>query len=222
MKLKNSTIVIVAATCCFIACIGDFAITFIIGSIYKNYNFLNQSESFLGTSDSPVAMYMNVWGVFFSMLFVMYAYGLRKSIFKSGPQQLVAVWLIVIYGLGEGVGSGLFPYDHIGDELTLSGKLHSLFSGIGVAALMLFPFVILKLFSKKSYPKMNAYSLFVGLSGLFFVILFLLAREEILPLKGLWQRLFILDYYLLLMTIAITMVTTHSRITNPQNTSHNQ
>lgn len=215
MKFKNSPIVIITATCCFIACIGDFAITFIIGFIYKDYNFLNQSESFLGSSDSPVAIYMNAWGVFFSLLFVIYAYGLRKSIFQSGSREFIAVWLIIIYGLGEGIGSGLFPYDHVGDELTLSGKLHSLFSGIGVVALMLLPFVLLKIFPRRSYPKMNAYSLVVGLTGLFFVILFLLSREEILPLKGLWQRLFILDYYLLLMTIAVRMVTTYSRAANP-------
>lgn len=212
MKNKSSTFVVITAACCFIACIGDFTVTFLIGYLYGDYNFLNQSESYLGTSESPVAVYMNTWGVIFSLLFVVYAYALRKTIFQKGLWQLAAVWLIVIYGIGEGAGSGLFPYDHIGNELTLSGKLHSIFSSIGDVALVLLPFVITKIFSKPFFPKLNLYAWFVALSGPVLIVIFILARQNIVPLKGLWQRLFLLDYYSLLVVIAIDMLVTHFRI----------
>lgn len=211
MKNKYSKFIVIAATCCFIACIGDFTITTVIGYFYKDYNFLTQSESYLGTSNSPVAIYMNTLGVIFSLLFVIYAYALRKTIFKEGLWQHVAVWLIVIYGVGEGAGSGLFPYNHIGNELTLSGKLHSFFSAVGDIAMVLLPFVLIKIFPKQMFPKLNLYAWFTGVSSPVLIIIFLLARQNIIPLKGLWQRLFLLDYYLLLIAIAIDMLVTHLR-----------
>jgi hypothetical protein len=198
-----------AAGCCFIACIGDFAVTFIIGYIYKDYSFLTQSQSYLGTSKSPVAIYMNTWGVIFSLLFIIYAYALKKTIFKDGFWQQLAVWMIIIYGVGEGAGSGLFPYNHIGSELTLLGKLHNIFSAIGDTALVLLPFVLTKVFSKQNFPKLYLYSWFVGISGPVLIIIFLLAGQNIVPMKGLWQRLYLLDYYLLMIVIAIDMLITH-------------
>lgn len=214
MKNKYSKFIVIATACCFIACIGDFTITAILGYFYKDYNFLTQSESYLGTSNSPVAIYMNTWGVIFSVLFVIYAYALRKTIFKEGLWQHVAAWLIIIYGVGEGAGSGVFPYNHIGNELTLSGKLHSFFSAIGDIAMVLLPFVLIKVFPKQFFPKLNLYIWIVGITAPIFIIIFLLARQNIVLLKGLWQRLFLLDYYALLVVIAIDMLITDAKSKN--------
>lgn len=211
MKAYSSRYVILTAICCFVACAGDFAVTVIIGLIYKNYDALNQSESFLGTSKSPVALYMNTWGVIFSILFVLYAYGLQRTIFNKGFWQHVSVWLIIMYGLGEGIGSALFPYEHTGDGLALTGKLHLLFSTIGVVAIAVNSFVLLKIFAKEDYPALNAYTRLVAFSGLMFIILFLLAKMNVIPLRGLWQRLFIADYYSLLIVVAVEMLIKHFR-----------
>jgi hypothetical protein len=192
-----------AIFCCFAACIGDFVITFLIGFLHKDYNFLSQSQSYLGTANSPVAFYMNAWGVLFSVLFLLFAYALYRTAFAKGRWQHAVVWLIVVYGLGEGLGSGLFPYEHIGNELTLSGKLHSLFSGLGVTALMIVPFALLKAMPRRKFRTLREISRFVGWSGLLLVIIFLFSKEGLIPFRGLWQRLFLLDYYWLLMTIAV-------------------
>jgi Protein of unknown function (DUF998) len=210
MKKNPSFFIVIAAACCLVACVGDFAVTSIIGYYYKGYNFLTQSQSYLGTSNSPVATYMNTWGVIFSLLFLIYAYALKRTIFKHGFWQHLAVWLIVIYGVGEGAGSGLFPYNHIGSELTLLGKLHSIFSAIGDIAMVLLPFVLTKVFSKQSFPRLHLHARFVGISGPVLIIIFLLARQHIVPLKGLWQRLFLLDYYSLLIVIAIDMLVSNN------------
>jgi len=211
LKTQSSWFVVFTAICCFVACVGDFAVTIIIGLNYKNYDALNQSESFLGTSNSPVALYMNTWEVVLSILFVLYAYGLLRTIFIKGFWQHMAVWLIVLYGLGEGIGSGIFPYEHAGGDLALSGILHLLFSTIGVIAIAVNSFVLLKVFPKKELPRINAYTRFVAFSGLFFIILFLLAKMQVMPLRGLWQRLFILDYYSLLIVVAVEMLKKHFR-----------
>jgi hypothetical protein len=211
LKTHSSWLILFTAVCCFVACIGDFAVTIIIGFIYRDYDALNQSESFLGTSNSPVAVYMNTWEVIFSILFVFYAYGLLRTIFKKGFWQHAAVWLIVIYALGEGIGSGVFPYEHTDVGLTSSGKLHLLFSAFGVVAIALNAFVLIKVFPKEAYPKINVYTHVVAWSGLAFILLFLLAKMHIIPLRGLWQRLFILDYYSLLIVITIDMLIEHFR-----------
>lgn len=213
MITKSSWYVVFTAICCFIACIGDFAVTYIIGLVFKQYDPLNQSESFLGAAGSPVAAYMNAWEIIFSILFVLYAYGLRRTIFNKGVWQHAVVWLIVVYGLGEGIGSGAFPFNHAGGVLTFTGKMHLLFSTIGVLAMVVASFVLLKVFPKQLFPKIHAYALFVAVSGPAFIILFLLAKQHIIPLKGLWQRLFILDYYSLLIVITIEMLITHFKKT---------
>ena len=72
-------------------------------------------------------------------------------------------------------------------------------------------FVLLKIFPKRLYPQLNFYTWFVALSGLVLIITFLLAGKNIVPMKGLWQRLYLLDYYSLIMVIAIDMLATHFR-----------
>jgi hypothetical protein len=190
----------------FLACIGDFIVTFILGALYPHYNLLHQSESYLGTANSPVAIYMNAWGVVFCVLLIIFAWGLRKSIFNKGKWQKIVVWSIALYGIGEGAGSGLFPYDHVGNVLTLSGELHSLFGVLGGISIALIPFACSKIFSKVTFPTMHAYSWFVFSSGLLFIILFMISRHDLIPYKGLWQRIFILDYHLFLCAIAGLMM----------------
>lgn len=194
-----------SAISCFLASGGDFIVTFTLGALYPGYNFIHQSESYLGTAESPVARYMNAWGIIFCLLLMFFAYGLRKTIFRKGVWQTIAVWCVLLYGLGEGAGSGLFPYNHVNGVLTLSGKLHSFFGGLGGIAITFIPFACSKIFSKETSPRVNAYSRFVFISGVIVVIIFLISRE-IIPYKGLWQRLFILDYHLYLSVLAVVML----------------
>jgi hypothetical protein len=186
---------------------GDFVVTFILGALYPGYDFVQQSESYLGTADSPVANYMNVWGIIFCLLLMVFAYGLRKTIFSNGVWQTMVVCCVLLYGLGEGAGSGLFPYNHVNGALTLSGKLHSLFGGLAGAAIVFVPFACTKIFTKDGSPRMHAYSWFVFGSGLLLVIIFLISECDIILHKGLWQRLFILDYHLYLSVLAVVMLT---------------
>ncbi len=200
-----------------LACLGDFIVTFILGALFPGYNLLHQSESYLGTAASPVAIYMNIWGVVFCLLLIIFAWGLRKSIFHKGKWQKIVVWCIALYGIGEGAGSGLFPYDHVGNVLTLSAKLHSLFGVLGGISLALIPLACTKIFSKATFPTMHNYSWFVFSSGLFFIILFMISEHDLIPYKGLWQRIFILDYHLFLCAIAVVMIRNRSlhQIGNP-------
>ncbi|HEX5168883.1 MAG TPA: DUF998 domain-containing protein [Cyclobacteriaceae bacterium] len=190
----------------FLACVGDFAVTFILGALYPGYNFIDRTESYLGASGSPVAMYMNVWGVVFFLLLMVFAFGLRRTIFKNGSWEAIAAWCVLLYGLGEGAGSGLFPYDHANGMLTSSAKLHSVFGGIAGLAIVFLPFASTKIFLKEKSPAIHAYCRVVFFSGLILIIVFLISKGDLIPFKGLWQRLFILDYHIFISVLAVMMI----------------
>lgn len=131
----------------FLACIGDFFVTFLLGSLYKEYNFIEQPQSFLGTSDSPVALYMNIWGVLLGVLLIIFAFGLKEAFPQKTKWSVMAFWMVILYALGEGLGSGIFPYNHNGAVLTFSVKLHSVFGGIGMTALIFLPLVVTRIYT---------------------------------------------------------------------------
>jgi hypothetical protein len=203
MGKKHSTITIIGSLCGLAAFMGDFVVTSVLGYLYPGYHFLYQSQSELGISKSPVAVYMNAWGVIFSILVLVFAFALRKTIFSKGKWQRAAVWMLVIYGIGEGMGSGLFPNDKIGGQPTVSAIMHSIFSGIGDAGIVLLPYCLMKIFSKKDFPKLHGFAWFVGISGPLLIICFFLAGQHWIPLKGLWQRIYLLDYYVLVAILSV-------------------
>ncbi|MBT1697303.1 DUF998 domain-containing protein [Fulvivirgaceae bacterium PWU4] len=192
-----------AVICCIVACAGDFVVTFILGAMYPGYDLIRDSESYLGTSGSPVAHLMNLWSVFFFLFLLLFAVGLGLTKLRQGFWEGVLVWLIAAYGAGEGLGSGLFPYDHVNGALTTSGTLHSISGAIGGTAVVFIPLVCLKIFPRKNYPGFGAYCMFTFFNGLFFIILFLLAHRGIIPYKGLLQRIFIFNYHVFIMMMAL-------------------
>lgn len=186
-----------------IACIGDFFVISIIGFLYKDYNSLTDSQSDLGTYNSPVAIYMNTWEVLLGLLLLACAWSLYKTGFFKSRLQKFALWLLVIYAIGEGIGSGLFPFNHVNHQLTATGWVHSIFSGFGIAAMVILSFVFVKLFSGKSYHQLNTYFLLYAIVGMVFIILCLLSRSNFLQYVGLWQRLYLVAYYLMLITLTL-------------------
>lgn len=206
MKSALSPVIVVSAVSCLIVCAGDFVVTFTLGALYPGYNFIDQSESYLGTADSPVAKYMSIWGVMFCILLIIFAWGLRKTIFSAGKWEAVVVWSIVLYGFGEGAGSGLFPYDHVNNTLSFSGELHSFFAAVGGVAIAIIPFACSKIFSKDLFPRLNDYCVSAFVGGLVLITLFLLSKYGFIPFKGLLQRVFILNYHLFLSVLAVIML----------------
>ena len=68
MRSRERLFATIALITSIVAAIGDFAVTTIIGLQYKDYNSLTDSQSDLGTYDSPVAIYMNTWEVILGLL----------------------------------------------------------------------------------------------------------------------------------------------------------
>jgi hypothetical protein len=205
MEMTKISILRLAVVCGFAACAGDFIVTFILGAMYPGYSAIVDSESYLGASASPVSYYMNLWGVLFFLFLFLFALGLKLTKLRQGFWQGILVWLIIIYGIGEGIGSGLFPYDHVHGALSISGMLHSVSGAVGGTALAFIPFVCFKIFPQKNYPGFSFYCRITFFNGLFFILLFLLSHSGIIPYKGLLQRVFILNYHLFIMVMALLL-----------------
>jgi len=199
-EAKYGTVALITS---IIAAIGDFAVTTIIGLQYKDYNSLTDSQSDLGTFNSPVAIYMNTWEVLLGLLLLTCAWSLYKTgHFQSGRQKL-ALTLLAIYAIGEGIGSGLFPFNHVNGELTSTGWVHSIFSGFGITSMVILSFLLISLFPKKRSPRLNVLFFFYAVMGAVFILFCLLSRGNFLHQVGLWQRLYLIAYYAMLITLTV-------------------
>jgi hypothetical membrane protein len=203
--------IVISAITGLIACEGDFIFMYLLGLHYPEYSQLTNTMSSLGASNSPVSQVMSLWWIIMGIMFIIFAIGFRYSYSKEGKYAKIISWLLILYGLGEGMGSGIFKADHIDNSLTTSGIIHNIVGGIGVASLIVLPYIGQKIFTKGKNPFLNLISWIVLLLGIIFLVLFSfrisnLKDNILVKYQGLWQRLFILDYYIYFSIIAIQMI----------------
>jgi hypothetical protein len=83
--------------------------------------------------------------------------------------------------------------------------------GIGTGALLISPFIVLKKYRKKEDFLLSRYLLFVGITGVLIFIAFTISHFNWPGMKwlylrhGLIQRIFITDYYLFMIVIALKL-----------------
>lgn len=128
----------------------------------------------------------------------------------KGGYAKIASGLIILYGFCEGIGSGAFKADRVAGVLTTSGIIHEILGSIGIIAIILFPLVMQKVIPKNENPAFYRLSQLVFVSGLFFIALFLFRHSSgdnfLATYKGLWQRLFILNAYIYLISLITLMI----------------
>lgn len=209
--IRKRSLIIMASIACFIGCIGDFCFTFILGNYKPGYSQLLNTMSLLGVTASPVSGIISAWWVVLGFLMILYAVGFGKAFDYHKIPVKIATWLIIIYGVGEGFGSGIFKADHINNSLTLSAIIHEIMGGAGIFAILVLPLVLLKIIPRTTNPGFHRFSLIVFYTGLVLLAFFLVhpfphESNDLSRYKGLWQRLFVLDYYLYMMVIAVIMI----------------
>jgi hypothetical protein len=213
-KLKSQFITI-AAIAGLVAFVGDFLVTIVLGFFYPNYNHLRLVMSELGTSQSPVAVWIGLWWVVFGILFIAFAMGFALAFASGKKSALIVALLIALFGLGAGVGAGLFPMDPVGSETTLAGELHDVFAGAGFFAIAFVPLVSLAVFPRKRVPRLTWPAIGVFVLGSVSFALFVVSEDVpstagALSYTGLWQRLFLLIHYTYLGVIAALMIRSSS------------
>jgi hypothetical protein len=193
------------------ACLGDLVMTYLLGTWYPGYKPFLQPMSDLGHSGSPVAWLTSNWLVTMGLLFVVFGYGFYRAFSHQGKPLRIAAWMIAAYGLGEGLGSGLVPGSPGNDFRTPNSIVHNMLGGFGVLAVVLLPFFIMKIYDARRSPFLYWYSWFTTVTGIFFFVLFSVSRfyqpeGSWITYHGLWQRLFMLTYYLFLICLAVLML----------------
>lgn len=196
---------------CFIACIGDFWVTFTLGEYKPGYSHLLHTMSMLGVSSSPVSAIISAWWILLGLLMIFFAIGFAQAFVYRQWEVKISTWLIILYGLGEGLGSGLFKADRVNNSLTLAGNIHEVMGAVGTIALLTLPLLMIRIIPRSSNPGFHTLSWIVFITGFSMLLMFLFRfssfhLEGLLIYKGLWQRLFVLDYYIYLIVIAVIMI----------------
>ncbi|WP_369618581.1 DUF998 domain-containing protein [Flavobacterium sp. CFS9] len=200
----------ITAVICIITCISDFAVLFVLGGYYQEYSQLRNTISSLGATISPVSRLISAWWIFIGIIFIFFGVIFKKAFDKDGRYVKLASMLIMVYGLGEGIGSGLFKADVINGQKTFSFLLHDIAGGIGIIAGVLLPLVMCRVISKEDNSQFYCFSWIVFIIGISTLLLFgirfpSVAGDLIASCKGLWQRLFLLNLYVYFMAISVIM-----------------
>jgi len=208
---KNERYIYVSAIICIAVCIVEFVALFVLGSFYPGFNHWKDTMSSLGASNSPVSNEISTWWVIMGLLFILFGIGLRKAFSEKGLYSGIASWLIILYGVGEGIGSGGFKADHIANSLKTSAVIHDILGGIGVTAVLILPLIMQKVITRNEMPGFYRMSKIVFIAGIITVGLFLFRYSSnetnfFTLYKGLWQRLFMLNTYLYFSIIAFIMI----------------
>jgi hypothetical protein len=197
---------------CLLATVCDLLSLLVFARFYPAYNPNLQPISALGASSSPISLIVSGWWVFLGLIFLFFSYAYGKSNFFHHPAQRISAWLIGVYALGEEVGSGLFPGNHIASRLTATGIIHNVIGGIGIIALVAIPFVLMRKYTRTGHPVFYWFLLIISLTGIIFFLLFSISRLTLPELHGLrlwhglWQRFFVANYYIMLVIIAVKQV----------------
>jgi hypothetical protein len=208
--MNRKILVFAGSAACFTGCIGDFVSLFILGSKYPGYNQIHDTMSSLGSSVSPVSDIISVWWIILGILMIVFAFGFRASYSADDKYVKTIFWLIILYGLGEGLGSGLFKADRVSGSYTTSFIVHDILGGAGVIAIMVLPLIVQKIKPSFSNARFKSFSRIVFILGILFLVLFSFrfvknGNNLIAGCKGLWQRLFIMVCYIYLMAVAYIM-----------------
>ena len=186
-------------------------ILFILGSYDPGYSHLRDTMSSLGAAVSPVSDAISLWWISMGVFLIIFGIGLQKAFSEKGSYARIASLLIILYAIGEGIGSGVFKANRTADGPTTSAMIHDILGGIGVTAILIFPMIMQKVISKREMPFFHRMSWIVFICGIVLTFLFLLRylpdkNNFFLIYKGLWQRLFMLNTYTYLITLSILML----------------
>jgi hypothetical protein len=203
----RKAIIIIAAIAGILGCLIDLGATFFLGNRIDGYSQFKGTMSQMGISSSPVAKEVAICWIAMGILIIIFALGIRFAYQDKKETVVIISWLLILYGFGEGLVSGIFPADKAGESHTWIGIVHNLIGGVGVTAIMLFPLYMLKVL-----PDFKWISIIIFFIGLIGIILFGIGRLVTAPdnflsvYKGSWQRLYVINYYVYIIIIALNML----------------
>ena len=178
---------------------ADNLLPLILARFYPNYNGKEMALSVLGSRQSPVKWIYNVWCIISGIVFCIAPYSLYQK-YSSGL--MAAIWiLLVIYGIGCEIISGLCPLNENRQDEDLLTKIHGGTSAIGFMTLLVVPLLTAILQYQASQAVLGTVSLVFFLFAFVFFCFFIMGEKEkfantVLRYGGIWQRLVLLSCYI--------------------------
>lgn len=207
-KSQNSIVTMIFLSFGFILPCFVMLGIFILGSMKTDYSHIDHTISELGETGSNVATEAAIFFVLWGLLSIGFAYGLFRQTEKT-QYYWVTPLLIVINGVFDEIGSGLFPTDPGGEIVTINGAIHLIVSLIGVLAIMSAPFMFAIYLKQKSdstnWNQLQSYSKFFGIS-LMIASLLLLITESIKTGIGLAQRILVFLFLAWMILITFKLI----------------
>jgi hypothetical protein len=213
---KSPDYITLSALAGILAIVIDIVSMFTFGILRLGYNSMNETVSSLGSSSSIMGTQISVIWIVVGVLLIFFGIGFRKEFWEKGRFAKGASWLIILYGFGEGIGSGIFKADRIANNPTTSGIIHELLGSMGVIAILFLPLIMQKIITRKDNHTFQIVSIIVFVLSTIFMCFFLFRfsaeKTNFFSLyKGLWQRLFILITSIYLLSIAVLMIRKHQK-----------
>lgn len=197
---------------CLVWCIvmlGDLLLPVLLSRRFPRYTHLDMALSVLGCQESPVSRVYNLWCILSGLVFCAAAVVLFFA-FRSKITAISCI-LLLLYGIGCEILSGLFPLPTTERTEDRSARIHGISSALGFTALLFVP--LLFGFSLRS----GGFFLLGALSFLSFFVAFacfccfILGEKEpfratVLRHGGLWQRLTLAACYVPLFLFSLSHV----------------
>jgi hypothetical membrane protein len=206
----------ISAVIGILACLGNISMVYLLGTWDPGYSPLLQAMSDLGHKGSPVARIVSMGWVIMGLMFILFGYGFYRTFLRYAQTARTAGWMLALYGMGEGLGSGLIPGSPGKVFQTRGSVFHTLVSAVGVWAAVLLPFIIVKMFNAWKSSALRRYCWFTTFAGVLFLTLFLISNlyhpeGNWISCLGLWQRVYTLIYYFFFIFLALLMLASKYR-----------
>ena len=184
----------------------DILLPFVLAPFYPKYKHKEMALSVLGARQSPVKWIYNVWCIISGIVFCIAPYLLYQA---NGNGLMLAIWaLIIIYGVGCEIISGICPLNENRRDEDLLTKIHGIASAIGFMALLVVPLLLTIMQFQVADIIMGVISLVSFVIAFVFFCFFIMGEKErfantFLRYGGLWQRLVLVSCYISLIFLCV-------------------
>ena len=176
----------------------DNLLPLVLAYFYPNYIHKEMALSVLGSRQSPVKWAYNIWCIISGVVFCIAPYALYL---EHNCGLAMAIWvLLVIYGFGCEIISGVCPLNENRQDEDIITKIHGGSSAIGFMALLVVPLLLALLQLRISEFFIGTISLLCFVVAFVFFCFFVMGEKEkfsstVLRYGGLWQRLVLISCY---------------------------
>lgn len=185
-----------------LAIISEIALPFILARYYPNYSQINNLISTFGETDSPTKWAFKIWEIINGSLFVLSAPAIYERFKETNHRfALILSLLVVVFGLGDCIITGLFDRAANQSEVDFTSLLHNYASGAGFVALLIGTLLLFLLYRQEKNELFTIFLPLIFLAAMVFMFLFAMPKIPIISQfqishRALWQRLNLWFLYL--------------------------